>query len=62
MAPFVEVRARAVGRRRTGTSVEPSVVIVQTEPSRVVTLKPLSVSSLTVPLTLGTTTAIAVTV
>ena len=38
------------------------MVMVQTDPSRVVTLNPLSLSSLTVPLTLGTTTATAVTV
>ena len=48
--------------RRTGTSVEPLTAMVQTEPSRVVTLKPLDVTSLTVPRTLGTTTAMRSTV
>ena len=38
------------------------MVMVQTEPSRVVTLNPVVVRSLTVPLTSGTTTASAVTV
>ena len=48
------VAVRDVGRAcrrpaRSGRSCRPSVVIVQTDPSRVVTLNPVAVSSLTSP-------------
>jgi hypothetical protein len=42
--------------------VSPEVVTVHTEPSLVVTVNPLDVTSLTVPEIVGTTTATAVTV